>query len=156
MRKHTWGIVLPQKEIPEFVRNAFPDLQQPRKWIDGTYMLQCITYDPITDAQFALLTLEQLSEHGICSFSCSSEEVQERHHSGKDLLGEPFQITSVSRQDLIDAGFPKAQVLSVDDMAMEQLAREMRDDYCNQLFWNHLPTLAEPIIAESNAEEGAR
>jgi hypothetical protein len=58
-------------------------------------------------------------------------------------------------QDLIDAGFPKEQVLSVGSMAMEQLVREMRDDYCNQLFWGHLRILAEPIITENNAEEGA-
>lgn len=79
MRRHTWGIILSQKEIPDIVRKAFPDLQQPHKWIDNTYELRCTTYDPITSAQFALLTLAQLSEHGISSLSCSSAAVRERH-----------------------------------------------------------------------------
>lgn len=78
----------------------------------------------------------------------------------EDLLGEPFQITSVARQDLFDAGFPKERVLSMDGLTMEQLAREMRDDYLHQLFWDHLRTLAEPLIAqagdndEEDTEEG--
>jgi hypothetical protein len=76
--------------------------------------------------------------------------------SEEDLLCEPFKITSVARQDLIDAGFPLEQALSADGMAMEQLAREMCDDYCNQLFWNHLRTLAEPIIVQAVDKDGEK
>src|SRR6266700_3204341 len=83
MRKHTWGIVLFQKEIPNVVRDAFPDIQQPRSYVNGTYLLQLITYDPMTDAQVALLKVEPHSAYGMCSLSCSSEEVQEHYSSEK-------------------------------------------------------------------------
>ena len=83
MRKHQWGIVLSQKELPEIVRKAFPDGRQPHTWVDGTYLLQCITYDPITDAQVALLKVAPLSAHGICSLSCSSEEVPTHASPGR-------------------------------------------------------------------------
>jgi hypothetical protein len=73
--------------------------------------------------------------------------------SADDLKGKAFHITSVTRQDLIDAGFTEAQVLALDDMAMDELASNMQDDYCSQLFWNHLRILAEPIIAQA-VEEG--
>jgi len=74
--------------------------------------------------------------------------------SEDDLLGEPFKITSVSRQDLIDAGFPSEQVLALDELAMEQLAGKMSEDYCSQLFWNQLRTLAGPLIAQAADKDG--
>ena len=75
MRKHTWIIKLSQREIPGIVRNAFPDNQMLGPNADGTGRLHFTTYDPITDAQEALLMAEQLSAQGIRSVSCSSEEV---------------------------------------------------------------------------------
>ena len=51
-----------------------------------------------------------------------------------------FEITSVHRDDLEHAGFDASQV---DDTAMERLASKMADDYCEQLFWEHLPIIAE-------------
>lgn len=55
---------------------------------------------------------------------------------------ENFQITSVSREDLIMVGFDTANVT---DEQMEQLASKMADDYCEQLFWEHLPVIAEIV-----------
>lgn len=63
-----------------------------------------------------------------------------------DLLGiedEPkdyFEITSVSREDLEEAGFDTSDV---DDATMELLASKMANDYCEQLFWVQLPIIAE-------------
>ena len=53
-----------------------------------------------------------------------------------------FEITSVHRDDLEHAGFDASQV---DDAAMEHLASKMADDYCEQLFWDHLPIIAEIV-----------
>ena len=44
------------------------------------------------------------------------------------------------RDDLEHAGFDASQV---DDAAMERLATKIADDYCEQLFWDHLPIIAE-------------
>lgn len=55
---------------------------------------------------------------------------------------ENFQITSVSREDLIMVGF---DTVNVTDEQMEQLASKMADDYCEQLFWEHLPVIAEIV-----------
>ena len=51
-----------------------------------------------------------------------------------------FKITSVHRDDLENAGF---DVSKVDDAMMERLASKMADDYCEQLFWDQLPIIAE-------------
>ena len=45
---------------------------------------------------------------------------------------EWFKITSVHRDDLIQAGFDGDDV---DDATMERLASKMCDDYVEQLFW---------------------
>ncbi len=51
-----------------------------------------------------------------------------------------FKITSVHRDDLEQAGFDASLV---DDATMEHLASKMADDYCEQLFWDQLPIIAE-------------
>jgi hypothetical protein len=53
-----------------------------------------------------------------------------------------FNITSIHRDDLEHAGFDASQV---DDAIMEHLAYKMADDYCEQLFWEHLPIIAEIV-----------
>lgn len=53
---------------------------------------------------------------------------------------EWFNITSVHRDDLIQAGYDGD---AVDDATMECLANKMSNDYVEQLFWVHLDILAE-------------
>jgi len=60
-----------------------------------------------------------------------------------------FKITSVHRDDLEQAGFDVSQV---EDSTMEHLASKMADDYCEQLFWIHLPIIAE-ILGIPRKEE---
>ena len=60
-----------------------------------------------------------------------------------------FKITSVHRDDLEHAGF---DALQVDDHTMQRLASKMADDYCDQLFWDHLPIIAE-IVGIPRKEE---
>jgi len=51
-----------------------------------------------------------------------------------------FPITSVCRADLENIGF---DTMNVDDDTMEELARKLADDYCDQLFWGSLEILAD-------------
>lgn len=55
---------------------------------------------------------------------------------------EWFNITSVHRDDLIQAGFDGD---AVDDATMERLACKMCDDYVEQLFWIHIGIYAEEL-----------
>ena len=63
---------------------------------------------------------------------------------------EYFVITRVHRDDLDAAGFDASQV---DDATMERLADKMGDDYLEQLFWVHLPILAEYLEIPRKDEE---
>lgn len=53
---------------------------------------------------------------------------------------DSFPIASVSRADLEDKGYDTSEV---DDATMKRLASKMGDDYCEQLFWEHLPIMAD-------------
>lgn len=53
-----------------------------------------------------------------------------------------FVITRIHRDDLEAAGFDASDV---DDDTMKELAGKMRSDYLTQLFWEHLPMLAEDL-----------
>lgn len=59
---------------------------------------------------------------------------------------EWFNITSVHRDDLIQAGFDGD---AVDDATMERLASKMCDDYVEQLFWYKLAYL-QNLLAFQN------
>lgn len=56
---------------------------------------------------------------------------------------EFFPITSISRDDLVAAGFDAE---GVTDEQMEQLADKMADDYLEQLYWSSLKILAEDAL----------
>lgn len=53
---------------------------------------------------------------------------------------EFFGITSVSRDDLESVGFDADKIA---DEQMERLADKMSDDYCEQLFWESMETIAD-------------
>ena len=53
-----------------------------------------------------------------------------------------FKITSVHRDDLENIGFDTS---NVDDSTMQHLASKISDDYCEQLFWDHLLIIAEIV-----------
>lgn len=55
-----------------------------------------------------------------------------------------FLITSVSRDDLEEAGFDPS---GITDEQMEWLAGKMADDYIAQLFWEQIDILAEQIAS---------
>ena len=51
-----------------------------------------------------------------------------------------FQITSICREDLEEAGFDASKV---DDSKMEHLASKLADAYLDNGFWVDLPIAAE-------------
>jgi len=54
-----------------------------------------------------------------------------------------FPITSVHRLDIKEAlHLTDEQVARLTDDMMRDIARKMADDYCEQLFWDHLPIIA--------------
>jgi len=59
-----------------------------------------------------------------------------------------FPITSVHRLDIQEAlHLTDEQVAKITDDMMREIARKMADDYCEQLFWDHLPVIVE-FVAE--------
>ena len=57
-----------------------------------------------------------------------------------------FPITSVHRLDIKEAlHLTDEQVARIADDMMRDIARKMADDYCEQLFWDHLPIIAEYV-----------
>jgi len=57
-----------------------------------------------------------------------------------------FPITSVHRLDIKEAlHLSDEQVARLTDDMMRDIARKMADDYCEQLFWDHLPIIAEYV-----------
>ena len=54
-----------------------------------------------------------------------------------------FPITSVHRLDIKETlHLTDEQVARFTDNMMRDIARKMADDYCEQLFWDHLPIIA--------------
>jgi hypothetical protein len=53
-----------------------------------------------------------------------------------------FGISSLHRDDLEGIGYNTSRV---DDSVMKTLASKLGDDYCEQLFWNSLPILADAL-----------
>lgn len=58
-------------------------------------------------------------------------------------LHKEFPITSVTREDLEDIGFDTSDV---SDDTMKKLAQKLSDNYCEQLFWESLETIAEGYL----------
>ena len=59
-----------------------------------------------------------------------------------------FPITSVHRLDIKEAiHLSDEQAAKITDGMMREIARKMADDYCEQLFWDHLPMIVE-FVAE--------
>lgn len=53
---------------------------------------------------------------------------------------ECFNISCLSREDLIEKGFDAKKIT---DKQMQRIADKLGDDYCEQLFWSSLKTIAE-------------
>ena len=77
---------------------------------------------------------------------------------------KPFEITTVCKEDIVqlinsyvddedDEKYYKKIVENMDDAHMKQLASEMADDYCGQLFWDSLSVIFFENLASKFAED---
>ena len=58
-----------------------------------------------------------------------------------------FNITSVHREDIKGAmHLSDTQMSKITDDMMQEIARKMADDYCEQLFWDHLPIIVKMVL----------
>ncbi len=57
-----------------------------------------------------------------------------------------FVITSVTREDLVHAGFTKAVVEQISDEDMQQIASAMEDVYCDHGYWEDLELFTKRIL----------
>jgi hypothetical protein len=55
-----------------------------------------------------------------------------------DFWSREFPITSITRNDLVQAGFPKKLVEQIDDETMKKIASAMEDTYCDHGYWEDL------------------
>jgi hypothetical protein len=69
-----------------------------------------------------------------------------------EFWNKEFPITSVTREDLVSAGFPTHVVekLTADDM--QQIAAAMEDVYCNSGFWEDLALCTKRTLACKEAD----
>ena len=70
----------------------------------------------------------------------------------EDLWSKEFPITSVTRADLISAGFPQSVVESLADEDMQQIASAMEDVYCDHGYWEDLELCTKRILERRGLE----
>ena len=62
-----------------------------------------------------------------------------------------FPITSVHRDDIKEAlRLSDAQVSKITDDMVREIAKKMADDYCEQLYWIHLPIISQAVIKQKS------
>lgn len=74
------------------------------------------------------------------------QELHEQAIACKDI----YPISYVTEDDLRTAGF---KFTSIERREMQSLASKMGDDYCEQLFWIHLPIIADHILEFETDED---
>lgn len=70
------------------------------------------------------------------------------HNTGNSYPRPSFRITSIAYEDIehINEEGDEEYIYNVGEITydqMETLARKMGEDYCEQLFWIHLPTIMD-------------
>jgi ribonuclease HII len=87
----------------------------------------------MTQEQFELSArvLEKL-QHADATHVCV-DEVTDAQHQSKE-----FPITSITKADLVSAGFSEAVVAKLTDSDMQQIASAMEDVYCDHGYWEDL------------------
>jgi hypothetical protein len=75
--------------------------------------------------------------------------IQNSYYRAIESNNGHFDITSVHRDDLLHLGFDTSEV---DDDTMLNLAAKLADDYCEQLFWGSLETIASILGIPKTSE----
>lgn len=94
-------------------------------------------------------TMRKYAEETLVDVRRSLKEIEQfelkgSHEIASEVLKDDgyFYITSVHRDDLEAQGF---DVSNVSDAQMSKLAEMLSDDYCEQLFWTSVDSLAEYV-----------
>jgi ribosomal protein S24E len=61
-------------------------------------------------------------------------------------VSKEFPITSVTRADLLSAGFAEAVVANLTDSDMQQIASAMEDVYCDHGYWEDLELCTNRLL----------
>ena len=71
---------------------------------------------------------------------------EELHNAAEtDPWHTSFEVSSVSRLDLVQAGFPQELVAQLTDEHMARIAAKMGDYYTDQGYWEHVTRATEQI-----------
>jgi hypothetical protein len=77
----------------------------------------------------------------------TSDQTEEQHDVSKE-----FPITSITKEDLISAGFPVAIVEKLTDGDMQEIASAMEDIYCDHGFWEAVELCTKRILKHKEEE----
>jgi hypothetical protein len=77
-----------------------------------------------------------------------------RSGSETDTWDKGFEISSVSRADLVQAGFPPEFVAQLTDEQMEGIAAKMGDYYNDQGYWGHVTDATEHLTGLTTEMRG--
>ncbi len=62
-----------------------------------------------------------------------------------------FEITCVHRDDIqAQMNLTEEQAARITDDMMETIAGKMADDYCQRLFWDHLPAIVQHVLEQED------
>lgn len=64
-----------------------------------------------------------------------------------------FAITSVTRADLVAAGFKKKVVKMLTDEEMKEIAAAIEDFYCDHGYWEDVQNCTNRILAQKAADK---
>ena len=143
-----------QREINELMEKVrlmkgqyvFPTLEAP-------CVLVNYSDGPCEDVRVGSVEIQNVSETEIlCIFDTFGEQIKLSEIAYGHIVfisesipvrtfsKESFSISRLSREDLESIGFDTSDV---DDKTMQDLAEDLGEDYCNQLFWTSLEIIAE-------------
>ncbi len=69
-----------------------------------------------------------------------------------DDLNKAFSMTSITRADLLSAGFSEAVVETLTDEDMKTIAAAMEDLYCDAGYWEDLELCAKRTLERKEEE----
>ncbi len=96
--------------------------------------------EPVTSAQFLL-------QHALACLSDNEHRARpDAHESGNLAWHKEFVVTSITRNDLLHAGFAQNLAVSLTDSEMREIASAMEDIYCDTGFWEDLELCTNRLL----------
>ncbi len=69
-----------------------------------------------------------------------------------EFWNKEFPITSVTRENLVAAGFPKEVVEQINDTDMQQIASAMEDIYFDHGYWEDLELCTNRVLEQKEED----